>query len=233
MEKVERRRILRRHQERREELAEESGLGLECLLALEGRKAREAGTTNYAIGLSLMKPIAYKLLFAVLAVVIGVGAYMALHTWLALSGAGAHAAWRVAASALVGVSTFFGVFVGVIYLSRQRREEGHDVLNAYRVAGEDVAVITGAPIVCMGHTHMADYFHSRRTGVTYLNSGTWTYLDTAFNLIKPQAQSFSFIRIVGSDPELLRWNDGAGRVEPVLLLARDRVRLLDRLPRAE
>lgn len=233
LERRERRRIQRRHQERRAEIAAESGLELECLQALEARKARASDTTNYAIGLRLMKPIAYKLLFAVMAVVIGVGAYVALNTWLALSGAGTNGAWRVAASALVGISAFVGVFVGVIYLSRQRRDEGQGVLDAYRIAGEDVAIITGAPIVCMGHTHMADYYHSRRSGVTYVNSGTWTYLDTAVNLIKPQAQSFSFIRVVDDAAELLRWNDGAGRVEPVVLIAPDRRRLIDRLPKAE
>lgn len=226
-ERGEMRRIRRRHAERVGALADESGLG-SALLEIDRAKARQAETTTYSVGATLVRPVLWKLFLGIVAVLFGVGAYMGIHTWLALSGKGGEA-WRVLASGAVGVATFLAVFVAILTLSRQQRDEGEELIDEHRRACERVARLAKVPIVVMGHTHVADYYRAPRTGMTAINSGTWTYVDAPENTIRPQARSFTFVRIVGRDAELLRWHDARARFEPPPLIALGPPRVRDRL----
>jgi UDP-2,3-diacylglucosamine pyrophosphatase LpxH len=81
--------------------------------------------------------------------------------------------------------------------------------------------------VLMGHDHHAhlerldtspDYRDRPSEGPCYyLNSGTWTALIVHDAQLVEDAKKFAFIRVVGDTAHLMRWNDGGGTWEPMVL----------------
>ncbi len=216
------------HQEGVHALAAETGLA-DKLWLVDGLKARGSGDTTYMVGARLLMPVLWKVFLGLLAVVFGVGAYTGIHTWLAQGGGVLSGPWRVVLSALVGAGAFLGAAFLVVYVARHQRDEGMAHAHQFRDAAMRVARAIGVKVVVMGHTHLADYHHAPGANVTYLNSGTWTFVRTPENIIKPNAHSFTFVRVTGDRAELLRWSDAAERFERVVLLTPDRPRMVERL----
>lgn len=220
------RQVREQHQLAVQALANESNLG-DRLWKVDGLKARGATDTNYMVAVRLLMPVLWKGSVGLLAVVLGVVAFFGLQNWLA--GAGLPASVRVALSSLVGVGAFLGAAFLTVYVARQQRDEGVAHAHQFRDAALRVARALGVKIVVMGHTHLADFYHAPGANMTYVNSGTWTFVRTPENIIKPNAHSFTFVRVTGDQAELLRWNDAAERFESVVLLTPDRPRIVERL----
>jgi UDP-2,3-diacylglucosamine pyrophosphatase LpxH len=217
MEQNESRRIRKAHRERLDELAEASELG-DRLREVDRLKARRSETT-YAVGAALLKPIVFKGLLAFLAIVFSVGAYAALYTYITTAGAmHGYVFGTVFLSSVFGVLAFLALSFLIIYVSRKAEGGEHETVREYRVVGEQIGRSLGVRFVVNGHTHLPDYFRFSRSSVTVINSGSWTFVDTPANAIAPQSQMFTFVRVVGDKARLLRWNDGAGRFDPVVLL---------------
>lgn len=94
----------------------------------------------------------------------------------------------------------------------------HQVLHQH---GNDVKY------VIMGHDHHAhlqrlDAELAHHYGLSvkdrfYVNSGTWTAVIVREAELVQNARQFSFVRVIGNTAHLMRWNDGAGSWEPVVL----------------
>jgi len=220
------RQVREEHQRGVQALADESGLG-DRLWKVDGLKARGAIDTNYMVAAKVLMPVVWKVFLGMLALVLGVVAFFGLQNWLA--GGDLPVALRAVLSSLVGVGAFLGAAFLVVYVARQERDEGVAHAHQFRDAALRVARALGVKVVVMGHTHLADYHHAPGANVTYVNSGTWTFVRTPENIIKPNALSFTFVRVTGEQAELLRWSDSAARFEPVVLLSPDRPRIVERL----
>ena len=82
----------------------------------------------------------------------------------------------------------------------------------------------------MGHTHEVDTREIPESKATYCNSGTWTSVDNPWDRLHPDARRFTFIYVQESKAHTVRWNDNAGRVEPVPLFSLDPLRDFDPRP---
>ena len=71
------------------------------------------------------------------------------------------------------------------------------------------------PLVLMGHTHVADLYRSPGGGVTYANSGTWVALESQWDRLAPGSRAHTFLLVTGDCVQVMRWNDGARRVDDV------------------
>ena len=218
--------VRERHRQAVHELAAQTGLG-DRLWKVDGLKARGATDTNHMVAGKLLGPVIWKGVLAVAAVVLGMSAFFGVMNWLPSSGL--PRALSVLLSSVVGVGTFLGAAFLTVYLSRQQRDEGVAHAHQFRDAAVRVARVLGVRVVVMGHTHLPDYYHAPVSNFTYVNSGTWTFVRRDENIIKPNAHSFTFVRVVGDEAELLRWSDLAERFEPVVLLTPDRPRMVERI----
>jgi UDP-2,3-diacylglucosamine pyrophosphatase LpxH len=229
VERRERRSIRARHDEKLERLEEETGLKGR-LRELDALKACGDAATKYAIGAKLLKPVLFKAFIAVAAAVVGVSAYVSFQALVAAVGApGQAVGMRVLVSAVVGLAVFAGVAIGFFTLYRKVSRESVRMLDEFRAAAVAVTRVMDVPIVSFGHTHLPDFLRFGRDGRTYVNSGSWSFASHPTDVIKPQSQQFTFVRVVGDEPELLRWNDGASRFETVVLIEPYREQLVERL----
>ena len=81
--------------------------------------------------------------------------------------------------------------------------------------------------VIMGHDHHAhlhrvddrldDKNRLSETGHFYVNSGTWTAVVVHEAELVQNARQFSFVRVIDNTAHVMRWNDGGGSWEPILL----------------
>lgn len=85
---------------------------------------------------------------------------------------------------------------------------------------ERIAELTGVKLVLMGHTHEVDIRRIAGGKATYANSGTWTSVDNPWDRLHPDARRFTFLHVQGDEVQVRRWNDDAGRIDPVPLFDR-------------
>ena len=71
------------------------------------------------------------------------------------------------------------------------------------------------PMVLMGHSHVVDLYRSPGGRVTYANSGTWVAVESPWERLAPGSRTHSFLLVTGHCVQVMRWNDGAGRVDEV------------------
>jgi UDP-2,3-diacylglucosamine pyrophosphatase LpxH len=133
--------------------------------------------------------------------------------------------------ALFAVVTLGGAITVWIQLDRKlRRHQGlSDVSNLSERAAR-IADVTGVKVVCMGHTHMVDYHRINQGSAVYANSGTWTSIDNPWSRFMRDARRLTFLRVIGEDVELLRWNDDADRFDHVPLFQVGESPQMDQLP---
>ena len=107
------------------------------------------------------------------------------------------------------------VLIWWLKLKMQRPEEHlkekagkiHGVLHQH---GQDVKY------VILGHDHQA---HLKRLDEEhfYVNSGTWTAVIAQDKEVLQNARQFSFVRVIENTAHLMRWNDGGGSWEQIVL----------------
>lgn len=99
-------------------------------------------------------------------------------------------------------------------LMRLRRRTDVTVGTCVERAGE-IAQITRVPLVLMGHTHVVDLRKLAGGRATYANSGTWIAVDNPWDNLIPDARRLTFLLVEGNGVRICRWNDDAGRIDPV------------------
>ena len=205
-----------------EEYGERIGLGAACARALDGLKSppqlRSRRLMSRWLSIRLLEVAGGFLLFLTLLVALSA---------LALIGAGI-AIWGLKRVMMVySAAGWLGaVLIWWLKLKMQRLEghlgeravQIHQVLHEH---GKDVKY------VFLGHDHHADlqrldaelarqYGYSARD-CFYVNSGTWTTVIVEDEELVQNARQFTFVRLVGDTAHLMRWNDGGGAWEPVVL----------------
>jgi len=110
-----------------------------------------------------------------------------------------------------------GVFWAWSHLQRKLNRRRNPVTHYYAQQAQKLARLTKVNIVVMGHTHMVDCRKINEKKTTFVNSGTWTSVDNPWNRIMRDARRLTFSHIKGDKIELCRWNDDAGRFDPVPL----------------
>jgi UDP-2,3-diacylglucosamine pyrophosphatase LpxH len=91
-------------------------------------------------------------------------------------------------------------------------EKAGQIHRTLREHGKDVKY------VLMGHDHHA-LLKRLDADHLYANSGTWTSLIVHEDELVQNARQSTFVRLVGDTAHLMRWNDGSGAWEPVVLYA--------------
>ncbi len=121
-------------------------------------------------------------------------------------------AWLMALLSVGTVGTLFWLGNGMLTRMRRRTDETVEMC-AQRAA--EIAELAQVRLVLMGHTHVADLRTLCEGRAVYANSGTWAAVEDPWSALVPQSRRFSFLYVRGDAVEVSRWNDEAGRIEPV------------------
>lgn len=206
------------HDSRMAELAESSGLG-DKIYELEQIMSRPVGTTKYNLLKEVLRPVARG------AFTFGIIAILSVLCWFWIFSAIQHAPFlaegllaKASMLAILAVLTVVGLFLGFSFVNRALHRAGDPLARDMYEAAERIARVIGVPNVSMGHSHMADRRSLSTMSGTYCNSGTWIPHPGPWDSIRPKARQFTFVTIRGDVMKLHRWNDSAGKWEPVTLL---------------
>ncbi len=206
------------HQAELADLARASGLG-ERLAAVDGLKCRGADVARAASGLLRQ---AAKLAFGTaLVTLLAFGTLTAATTFIASlkSGVGGKALLSVMVYLVFAVLAATGLVAAALRLPPE--EQGRPLTAAAR----RIAGIVGVPLVVFGHIHEEEAsafpLPGGRSG-WYFNTGTWLAVFTHDVLLPRERVQFTFLRVRGTEAELLYWSPGRDRSMPVVLLEDDR-----------
>ncbi len=107
--------------------------------------------------------------------------------------------------------------------------------KVYQRAAQRIVDILDVPLVTFGHTH--DEVVSRLTSPSrgrawYYNTGTWVAVFTHDVLLPRERVQYTFLRVQGTQPDLLHWSPGRGEPLQVILLDDSVIDGFGRLPAA-
>jgi hypothetical protein len=114
----------------------------------------------------------------------------------------------------------FGALSASALVAAAMRVPADEPPRPLRAAAERIAELLDVPIVTFGHTHDEVVSSiARATGCGwYFNTGTWLAVFTHDILVPRERVQYTFLRVRGSEAELLQWSPGRGREMPVVLL---------------
>jgi len=196
-----------------EALATSSGLG-ERLKVIDGLKARGADAARAASGLVRQT------------VKLVVGAAAATVAALALLTAASHAIdvlnFGFGLKALLSLVLYllFGALIAAALVAAALRVPEDEPPRPLRAAAQRIAELTGVPIVAFGHTHdeVVSSIARQAGPAWYFNTGTWVAVFTHDVLVPRERIQYTFLRIRGTEGELLQWSPGRRRAMPVVLI---------------
>jgi UDP-2,3-diacylglucosamine pyrophosphatase LpxH len=209
---------VRLHNARRARTARTENLEVQLEL-LDRLVVAPAGKTKYAFLFELLRPTLRGLLTFLGVGIVALLAWFLLfqiiqqQTWLAEGTFG-----RASLMALLAVLTFIGLFLGFSQLNRRLRSSPDPLPSLLASRAAEIGAILDVPVVALGHTHESDFRRVRDGRTVYANSGTWIRFPGPWDQIKAGARQFTFLRVQGTEVELLRWDDPNGGWEPVPLL---------------
>jgi hypothetical protein len=210
--------IKQRHQQKLHEVADREGLSVAAVEKLQSLRAMPEGMTKYHLAMSMLKPLVVKVAkyasFAVLGFFFWFLVFAVIQStpWLAESLVG-----KASLTALLAVFTILAVLFFLNRFTSRLRDIPEAATPDPYSRAQRIADLMEVKHVVMGHTHLADLRPLTQTGGFYANAGTWTALSASLDFLQPRSRRFCFVRIRGSDLELLRWNDEASRFDPVLV----------------
>ena len=206
------------HAKRLEDACAATGLG-EKLATIDGWRKFPLGVTKYTVFRKMLKPIVRNILTVLLIVIVAIGGWMLLFSviqntpWLAGSVLG-----KASLMAVLAVLTIVGLFLAGTWVSRRARrlrDSVHDILADHAQRAADLLDV---PLVAMGHSHGVEWRRLDGAGRVYGNSGTWTMVRGPWDTVRPFGRQFTFLHVHDDEMDALRWNDAAGRWEPVTFL---------------
>jgi UDP-2,3-diacylglucosamine pyrophosphatase LpxH len=131
-------------------------------------------------------------------------------------------AWRTLLTLLVYL--VFAALVAAGAVAAALRMPSDRTPPTLRRAAERIAAIAGVPLVTFGHTHEEVASPLPRRGEApgwYFNTGTWLAVFTHDVLLPRERLQLTFLRVRGTEAELLHWSPGRDRPMPVILLEED------------
>jgi UDP-2,3-diacylglucosamine pyrophosphatase LpxH len=211
--------VATRHAQEVDDTAARKGLRVEQVRELDALLVAPVGKTKYSLAQEVMRPLART---AITVFALGL---LSLSAWFLVFSLIHSTGWiasslliKASLLALLAAATAFGLSYGFLKVHRRLSAKPDPFSRRYRAVAERIAEIVDVPFVSMGHTHGADLRAFQKRRGFYANTGTWIATPSAWDILKPKARQFTFVRVTGFDLELLRWDDSAGRWEPVLLL---------------
>ena len=199
-------------------LAERSGLG-DDLRAIDAIKTAHGNAARVARGI-IMNTLKVTILAVLLAILV-------------------NGSWFLGVSAIDQIDAGFGlkavlfIALNFLFLSTILGTTGYVLLRPppappsrpARRAAEKIAKRLDVPIVTFGHSHDEVVFRlGANNGADgwYYNTGTWVAVFTHDQLLPRERVQYTFLRVRGTNAELLHWSPGRGEAVPVVLLEDDR-----------
>ncbi len=198
-------------------LADRSGLG-DDLRAIDAIKTAHGNAARVARGI-LMNTLKVTALAVLLAIFVA-------------------GTWFLGVSAIDQVNAGFGlkavmfIALNFLFLSTILGTTGYVLLRPppappsrpARRAAEKISKRLSVPIVTFGHSHDEVVFRLANNGSAgwYYNTGTWVAVFTHDELLPRERVQYTFLRVRGTNAELLHWSPGRGEAVPVVLLEDDR-----------
>ncbi len=199
------------------EIARSTGLG-ERIAEVDRLKCRGADAARAAAG--LLRQGSKLAVGAVLATLVGLGLFTAATAAVASLQFGF--GWRTLLTLLVYL--VFGALLAAGAVAAALRVPPDRSPRPLGDAAGRIAEIAGVPLVTFGHIHEEVVSPLRRTGAPqgwYFNTGTWLAVFTHDVLLPRERVQFTFLRVRGTEAELLQWSPGRDRPMPVVLLEDD------------
>jgi len=196
-----------------EQYGAQSGLGASCACRLDALKSLPQLRSRRLLWELVGKP----LLMGIGALVLAVGLWAVLTFLLALH-------WLLAALMVLSLAAVMVSWLLKVQMVRPQDHLMEKAADIHRVLQQHGK---GVRYVLMGHDHHAHlerldtharYGRDLHDGPCYyVNSGTWTALVVHDPELVRDARQFSFVRLQGDVAHVMRWNDGSGAWEPVVL----------------
>jgi hypothetical protein len=184
-------------------------------------KVIPASASKLALVRAMIKPVARRLAVA------GAIALGTLYIWLLLFSLIQGSSWLVenvfakaVLMVLLAVLTLGGVVWLISRLDQKLRRQVDPTAQMLAERAERIARLTGVRLVLMGHTHLVDIRRVADGQAVYANSGTWVAVDNPWQRIEPAARRCTLLWVQGDEVEVCRWNDDAGRLDPVPMFDR-------------
>ena len=217
------------HEARLRALADQTGLG-DRLVQVQRLQRRAVGVTKYNLLQQILRPVVRATLSSAAVLLLSLVTWFAIFSWIQSSPWLAEGILgRASLLAVLAVLTIAGLFVGFSFVNRALHRSSDELEPSDVAVAEQIATIVDVPFVSMGHTQGVElrHFTSRRGG--FANSGTWIPHPGPWDIVKVRARQFTFVRLQGTQMDLLRWNDVHGTFEPVTLIEEYRPTALERL----
>jgi UDP-2,3-diacylglucosamine pyrophosphatase LpxH len=201
------------HQRELEGLARTSALG-DRLYQIDGfKQVRGATLMARRIVSRAIKLAAYGLLAGLLS------AGMWFVGFHAISQMEAGFGWK---AALFLALNFLFLLVAIGFLAYYLlRPPGSPPDPGSRRAARQIANLLSVPLVTFGHTHdevVANFDRDDGRPTWYFNTGTWIAVFTYDELLPRERVQYTFLRIRGTEGELLHWSPARREPAPVILL---------------
>ncbi len=201
------------HRAELDELADRSGLG-DDLRAIDGLKFRGAEAARALTGMLKQgaKLVAGGVGTAVLALALLTAASHAIEALTVGFG------WKALLSLVLYLT--FGALAASALVATAVRIPGDEPVRPLRAAAERIGKLLDVPIVTFGHTHDEVVSAIARASGRgwYFNTGTWLAVFTHDVLMPRERVQYTFLRVRGTEAELLQWSPGRNREMPVVLL---------------
>ncbi|MBU1413360.1 metallophosphoesterase [Myxococcota bacterium] len=195
--------------------------------AVDELRSRPMGLSSYQIFSSMFRPFVRQVLkFSALALLSVLGWILLFSTVVTLlpdSIVG-----RASLMGVLAVLTVVGIFFALTKIGKSIDTYTDPLVPDTRVKAREAARLTGAPIVVMGHTHIAEIVHWPE-GTTYVNSGTWVPVPGPWDQLQPRARQFTFVDISDDTAELSRWDTQLNRPVPPVILSDEEPATMDRV----
>lgn len=211
--------VARVHEERMVATAAAKNMPLATVRAIDDLMVEPVGKTKYSLMQEVMRPV-----FRTFATVVAL-TLLSIASWFFVFNVIQSTGWiadnlltKASFMAILAVVSVFGVFYAFLRVHRRLSATPDPFGDFYRERAERIAELVDVPFVTMGHTHGPDLRPFRRRKGFYGNTGTWIANPSPWDMLKSKARQFTFIRLRGVEPELLRWDDAAARWEVVPLL---------------
>jgi len=190
-------------------------------------RSRPLGQSSYQIFSEMFRPFVRQVVkFSVLAVLSVFGWIVLFNTLFTLLPDSIFG--RASLMAVLAVLTIMGIFFALTKIGKSIGTYTDPLLSDTREKAREAALVTGVPLVVMGHTHMAEVVRWP-DGVTYLNTGTWVPMPGPWDYLQPRARQFTFADIGEDGAHLLRWNPQLGCPVPPVILDEEAPTTMDRV----
>ncbi len=190
-------------------------------------RSRPMGLSSYQIFSSMFRPFVRQVAkfsaLALLSVLGWIFLFSTVVTLLPDSIVG-----RASLMAVLAVLTVVGLFFALTKIGKSIDTYTDPLVPDTRVKAREAARLTGAPIVVMGHTHIAEVVRWPE-GTTYINSGTWVPVPGPWDQLQPRGRQFTFVDIRDDTAELSRWDTQLNRPVPPVILSEDEPATMDRV----